>query len=476
MTDRIPFIERLSISHRLAVWYGLSLFIMLGIFAFFLYESFHQSIHHNFDRHLRFEAQQLLPHIEKKDGQLDIDLRGYSRTEALVSQDTNGTYVRLLTPDGNIHYTSPNLKGEPALSIEIPSENNVETMSRDWRSLPARTLYYPIKDNNKLEGWLEVTGFEWTLHEELNRLAEDLVIIILISVLFSLGGGYWLSKRALAPISSLIGTARSIKASEMDKRLPVNESVEDELTKLARTFNDMLDRLERGFLREQRFTTDAAHELKTPLAPLRSEAEIMLRRPRTNGEYKEAMQRILGEMERMSTMVQLLLQLSRVEEAREYELQNIRLSDFVDTILQRKYPELKKKDIQLHYDIHPDVEIRINGSHLEQIIQNLLNNAIKYTPKGGSINICSERSGSNIIFKVEDSGAGFDKETRNRMFDRFYRSDDAEIQRQQGSGLGLPLVKAIINHYGGKISAYSKGKGQGSTFIVILPASPVVNE
>jgi len=445
---------------------------MLGIFAFFLYESFHQSIHHNFDRHLRFEAQQLLPHIETQDGPLDINLQGYSRTEALVSKDTNGTYVRLLTPDGTIHYTSPNLKGEPVLSIEIPPDDHVETMSRDWRSLPARTLYYPIKENNILQGWLEVTGFEWTLHEELNRLAEDLIIIILISVLFSLGGGYWLSKRALSPISSLIGTARSIKSTEMDKRLPVNKSVDDELTKLARTFNDMLNRLERGFLREQRFTSDAAHELKTPLAALRSEAEIMLRRPRSNEEYKEAMQRILKEMERMSTMVQLLLQLSRVEGAREYELQNIRLSDFVDTILQRKYYELKKKNIQLHYDIHPDLETLINGSHLEQIIQNLLNNAIKYTPEGGSIRLCAEQSGSNIIIKVQDTGAGFDESTHNRMFDRFYRSDDAEIQRKQGSGLGLPLVKAIINHYGGKISAFSKGKGQGSTFIVILPAKP----
>ncbi|MDZ7692368.1 MAG: HAMP domain-containing protein [Balneolaceae bacterium] len=160
--------------------------------------------------------------------------------------------------------------------------------------MPARTLFYPITDNEgDFCGWLEVTGFEWTLHEEVNRFRRYLLVFIAISVLFSILGGYWLSRRALSPVASIIDAAKSITATDLDRRIPVNYQVRDELTDLAETFNMMLNRLQRGFEREKRFTSDAAHELMTPLSSMRSDAEIMLRKPRTKEEYQETIQRML---------------------------------------------------------------------------------------------------------------------------------------------------------------------------------------
>src|SRR5699024_6007271 len=137
------FFDRLSISKKLAFWYGLSLFVMLSLFGYFLYESYHQSIHHNYDRHLRFEAEQLLPHINTSGDTLAIDLSGYSRNAALKSGVEYGTYVRLYNQNGQLIYRSPNfIDVDQPLETEIPNETEEYSFSSQWQDLPARTLFY----------------------------------------------------------------------------------------------------------------------------------------------------------------------------------------------------------------------------------------------------------------------------------------------------------------------------------------------
>ena len=152
------FFDRLSISKKLAFWYGLSLFVMLSLFGYFLYESFHNSIHHNYDRHLRFEAEQLLPHIHTDDS-LSINLKGYSRNAALESGVEYGTYVRLYNQRDSLIYKSPNFSdANQPLDIEIPDQPEEYSFSSQWQDLPARTLFYPINNGDgEFCGWLEVT-------------------------------------------------------------------------------------------------------------------------------------------------------------------------------------------------------------------------------------------------------------------------------------------------------------------------------
>lgn len=444
---------------------------MLCAFGYFLYKSYHQSIHHNYDRHLRFEAEQLLPHIDTTGDRLSIDLSDYSRNAALKSGVEYGTYVRLYNREGQLIYRSPNFTGvDQPLETHIPDAVEEYSFSRQWQELPTRTLFYPIVvKNNEVNGWLEVTGFEWTLHEELNRFSVYLLVLIAISVAFSIVGGYWLSRRALAPVSSLIDTAKSITATDMDKRIPVNYQVRDELTDLAETFNMMLNRLQKGFEREKRFTSDAAHELMTPLSSLQSDAEIMLRKPRSKEEYQETIQRMLTETRRMSEMVHLLLQLSRVESVHQSEVECINISLITEAVTAEYQQKARAKEIAMKVDITPELQIRARGAYIEEVIDNLLENALKYTLEGGSVDLELQRSSGKAVIHLSDTGIGFDQETKRHLFEPFYRANQREVQQQPGSGLGLPLVKAIVELYEGKIQAYSDGQGEGSTFVVELP-------
>lgn len=470
------FFNRLSISKKLAFWYGLSLFVMLSLFGYILYEIFHDSIHHNYDRHLRFEAEQLLPYVQTDKDTLTINLNGYSRNEALNSGVEYGTYVRLFNRDKLLLYESPNFSEiEEPLEPRIPDAAGEYSFSSEWQSLPARTLYYPIRSSrDSLAGWLEVTGFEWTLHEEVTRFREYLLVFIAISVAFSILGGYWLSRRALSPVSSIIDAAKSITATDLDNRIPVNYQVRDELTDLAETFNIMLDRLQKGFEREQRFTSDAAHELMTPLSSLRSEAEIMLRKSRTSEEYRETIERMLDEVKRISEMVRLLLQLSRVESVPRSEAEIVNISRIVDMASDELKDTAEEKDIDLEVSVDPELYIRAHGAYIEKVVNNLLENALKYTPRGGNIDLKLQRSSGKAVLHLRDNGIGFSPETKNRLFERFYRGNQIEVQERPGSGLGLSLVKAILELYDGKIRAYSDGSGEGSTFVVELPLAEEV--
>lgn len=470
MANITSFFDRLSISKKLAFWYGLSLFVMLSLFGYFLYETFHNSIHHNYDRHLRFEAEQLIPYIHTGDS-LSINLTGYSRNAALESGVEYGTYVRLYNQHDSLIYKSPNFANvSQPLDTEIPGSPEEYSISSQWQNLPARTLFYPINNREgELCGWLEVTGFEWTLHEELSRFRQYLLVLIAISVAFSILGGYWLSRRALTPVASINEAAKSITATDLDKRIPVNYQVKDELTDLAETFNMMLNRLQKGFEREKRFTSDAAHELMTPLSSLQSDAEIMLRKPRSKEEYQETIQRMLKEARKMSEMVHLLLQLSRVESEHRSKPDIVNISRITEAVTEQLQKDAAGKNITIQTQINPDLQVRAHGAYIEKVVNNLLENALKYTPPGGEVKLELQQSSGKAVIHLSDTGIGFDEETKEHLFERFYRANESEVQEQTGSGLGLPLVKAIVELYGGKIRAYSDGPDDGSTFVVELP-------
>ena len=466
------FLSRMSISTRMAIGYSLGLFVMLSLFAFLIYQVFHQAIHNNFDRHLTFEANQIAPFVtEKASDSLVVKMSGNSRNEALMQDDTSGTFVRVYNRQHELQYVSPNLEQISArYESRIPEVVEKTSFSQTWQGLPTRTLYYPLKRDNEFIGWLEVTGFEWALHEQVSTIINYLVIIILISVLFSLLGGYILSNRALIPISSIIKSARSIHYRDLNQRLPVKQGVRDELTDLSETFNAMLDRLQRGFSREQQFTSDAAHELKTPLSSLRTETDIILRKDRNPEEYQQALLRIQQEVERMSKMVHLLLELSRLESRDSLSFEKLDLCELAQNVIGRVKSHADEKS--LHIDCRTynrNISVYGHTGYLSEALNNLLNNAVKYTPSGGSItvDVQNETGGARIL--VEDTGIGFNPEQKEHLYDRFYRSERQEVRNQAGSGLGLSLVKSIVEMHGGRIEAHSDGLNQGSRFILHLP-------
>ena len=465
-----PIFQKLSISKKLALWYGLSLFILLSVFAYFLYQAFHSSIHHNYDRHLRYEVEQIIPFIETSGDSLKIDLSTYSRNKTLQEEKNFGTYVRLFDAEKNLLYQSPNFNQQTKLPVKIPLSSSQVSLSTNWQNLPLRTYYHPVINyENELTGWLEVSGFEWTLHEELVRLRKYLILLIVLSVVFSILGGYWLSGKALSPISSITASVNSIKASELEKRIPVNPEVEDELTELSHTFNTMLSRLEKAFEREKRFTADAAHELSNPVASIRNEVEVTLRKTRDIKEYESILGNIHQETIRMTTIIQSLLQLSKVEASEHLDFEPINISDALTETVSRFKVFIEKKDLKFITDIESSVTIRARKGYLEEVFGNLISNAVKYNSPGSSVHITLKKDKDAALFSISDQGYGFDKDTEKLLFDRFYRSNQTMIQQEAGSGLGLALVKAIVELFDGDIKGSSGGLGKGSTFTVRFP-------
>ncbi len=467
---RLPSWLHLPISARLTLWYGLTLLILLSLFAVFCYTNFHLSLHRDFDRHLTHEKRELMPFVRLEGARPTFATLDEVRSVAYRTDGIYGTYVRLLTPGGEVLYRSPNFEGHPPLPVSTPRAAEEEVISREWEAKPARTQYTPlIGEAGVLQGWLEVTGFEWSLHRELYRLGWTLAVGILLSVLLAIAGGYWLARRALRPVAALTETANRIGASDLQARLPTDFGVRDELTELAETLNGLIARLAASLGRERRLTANAAHELLTPLATLRNGVEAALRREGEAGAYRETLRGLMVDLDRMSATVHDLLQLSQADRLEHVLREPVDLGAVSTEHVARHRRRGEARGIDLRARAAPGVQVDADAAHLGEVLDNLLDNALKYTPEGGSVTVQVEGDAEEARLLISDTGAGFEPGEAEHLFDRFYRSDASDIQAQPGSGLGLAIAKAVVNAFGGTITAQSNGSRQGSTFEVRFP-------
>jgi signal transduction histidine kinase len=291
-------------------------------------------------------------------------------------------------------------------------------------------------------------------------------------MLLALAGGYLLARHALRPVARLTEAARRITAPDLSVRLRSNARFRDEMTDLAETFNRMIARLESSFQRERRFTADAAHEIKNPLAALRNEAEVTLRRDRDPDAYRSALETILTDARRLGTLVDQLLELAHIEAdagAGPVATDVLRLGTEAVERWQQRAPSHR---IGLAPGCTGPVRLSVHPAHLTTVLDNLLENALKYTPEGGRAELGILQEGNEAVLSVTDTGIGLDPETTPRLFDRFYRADTPAVQAQPGSGLGLAIAQAIVHHYGGTLAVNSAGPGRGSTFEVRFPNPP----
>jgi len=444
--------------------------VLLGTFSVITYINFHLSRHRDFDQHLTHEQRVLMPFIRFNDEGPVFEQLDELRSVAYRTDGIYGTYVRLITPDGQVRYQSPNFEQHQRLTISLPSQPIEVNISRTWANEPIRTRYLPLNDGNgMLRGWLEVTGFEWSLHQELGRLTRTFALGIAISVLLAIGGGYLLARRALRPVSEITETANRIRATDLSTRLPTDFRVHDELTDLAETINGLLGRLEDSFHRERRFTSNAAHELITPLATMRGEMELVLR---TEGDLEtcyETLQTALIDVDHMNRIVRALLQLSQAERLRDMPREIVRVDERCAEHVERFRDRAEVRNIKLSLETTPGPTILADPINFGKVIDNLLDNAFKYTPDNGHITLAVGVHEGEVVIEVSDTGFGFSEKVGEHLFDRFFRADTHDVQAQPGSGLGLAIVKTIAEAYDGTISAHSDGQDKGSTFTVRLP-------
>jgi heavy metal sensor kinase len=302
----------------------------------------------------------------------------------------------------------------------------------------------------------------------LAQLRSVLWIAIPGSLLAAGGLGYLMARKALAPMAELHELTETITADRLDRRLP-QPKAQDEVGQLTGTINAMIARLERSFAEIRRFTADASHELRTPLTVIRTEAEVALRRPLGAGEYQHLLGSILEECDRLARLTDQLLFLSR-EDARPTDQAAcpVRLTALLADVTETMRPLAEAKSLNLQQVLKDEARVRGDESRLRQVFYNLLDNAIKYTPAGGTITVESACEDHHVFINVRDTGIGIPAADLPHVFDRFYRVDKARSREHGGTGLGLSIARSIVESHGGSIELISEA-GLGTTCTVKLP-------
>ena len=300
------------------------------------------------------------------------------------------------------------------------------------------------------------------------RLIEKQTLPLL--VLLASFCGYWLSGRALAPVTRIIATAQSISAQNLDRRLELPKT-HDELRQLTETLNAMLDRIELSFRRITQFTADASHDFRTPIAIIRTTSEIALRRTRTDSEYREALLRVLKTSIETSELLENLLTLARADAGVvTLDMETVDLAASVRRAQDRALALSAEKPLQFtaHFPPAP-LWVNANSVAIDRLLLILIDNAVKYTPAGGRCAIELSHDSGAAHIAVRDTGIGISSTDLDRIFERFTRADVARSRETPGTGLGLAIARWIAEVHGGTIAAESH-LGLGSVFHVRLPA------
>jgi heavy metal sensor kinase len=356
-----------------------------------------------------------------------------------------------------------------AASSAQPRYESLVVNGRRWRTLTGTSL---VGGRSVV---LRVSRSEDRLRTQLWEVLTVLVFGLPVVVGLAGIGGYVLARRALTPIDHLASEARRITAERLHERLSVpNEH--DEIGRLAAVINETFARLEASFDQLRRFTADASHELRTPLSVIRGIGEVGLGETRTPAEYKESIGSMLEEVDRLTHLVDTLLRLSHGDAGTvRLSREAVDLGRLTRDVTSSLGILAEERNQRLNVDAADGVSVTADRLVLREAITNIVDNAIKYSPHGSSIDVRVYESGDEAVLAIADEGPGITPQHRERIFDRFFRIDEARSRASGGTGLGLAIAKWAVDLNGGQISVDS-GAARGSIFRIALPigTAPVV--
>jgi heavy metal sensor kinase len=351
---------------------------------------------------------------------------------------------------------------------------------REFRDRPdledVRTDYGRIRISNSLISagpgqtyLLQVGASLEAMDGALSRFLQLLLWSVPVALLITALAGSWVASIALAPLSRLAAATRAIGVTNLQQRLPVR-GANDELDGVAQSFNDALARLERAIGEMRQFSTTLAHELRTPLAALRGEIELALLRPGSDQAYRATLASQLEEIDRLKRLIDQLLTLARAEAGQiPLKRERVGLSSLTASVVEQMEPIAQERGLDLRLAVSGEVSVEQGDAEwLRRLLLNLLDNALKFTQPGGTVAVNLSQMNGFVTLQVRDSGEGMSSDAIAHVFEPFYRADPSRSGRVEGAGLGLSLVKWIVDRHGGTIDVDSE-PGRGSTFTVHLP-------
>jgi two-component system heavy metal sensor histidine kinase CusS len=454
----------LSVRWRLTLWNVLALAVVLAGFSLLVYGLLAHALFEQVDHSLLAELRQL-----RGDERLAKRPRERLRYWADEFLEHERHFCVVYGADGQVYLRTAELAEDsvpPAPPTAVGEHFGTRALPIIGRQ---RALQAPLSAGGEEHTVLLLAPLADVDHE-LGELLVALATAVPVALVLCGGVAYLLARKALAPVGQLHRLTAEITAERLDRRLPV-ERPDDELGRLARTINDMIARLERSFAEVRRFTADASHELRTPLAAIRAEAEVALAKPLSTAEHQELLGSVLEECERLTRLTDQLLALAREDAGPPAACHDVNLSALVTGVAETMRPLAEARSLRLGHSAVAGLTIRGDEVRLRQVFYNLLDNALKYTPAGGAVEVRAARQGGEVVVSVRDTGAGIAAEHLPRVFDRFYRGDNGRSRAEGGTGLGLSIARSIVVAHGGRIDLAST-PGQGTVCTVTLPLAP----
>jgi two-component system heavy metal sensor histidine kinase CusS len=451
---------RLSIRFRITLWYSLVLLAALSLFGAGIWITAGHRLMASVDAALMEQAKGVVTVIRNE---LDP-----SHPEQLQEELTE--YAQA-TPDGNLVEVRDSA-GRQILSSKLVALERTTAAQAFGDQKTGRAHYRTYSTTTQVRGESFQVLVATPLRETKSNLRQLHVMLLSTAplvLLIAALGGYWISRRALAPVDEITKAARSIGIQNLSRRLTVPDTG-DELQRLSQTWNDMLARLESAVKRLSQFTADASHELRTPIALIRTTAELTLRRERSPYTYREALTEIVAESERTGRLIEDLLLLARADAGLPaLPLENVELTPLVRDICEQGQVLAGARQLEIATDLPEEpVFVKANDPALRRLLLLLVDNAVKYTPAGGRITVSVGQDAAGATLAVRDTGIGIPDSALPHVFERFYRADDSRNRDAGGAGLGLSIAKWIAERHHASLEAESV-VGHGSTFRVRFP-------
>jgi two-component system heavy metal sensor histidine kinase CusS len=464
---------RRTLRFRLTLWYTIVFFLALLLVLIVVRIGAKQGFLHETDQRLEEDFQELVKKVTDTYPKTEKILDEF--TQITLSHKTHGMFIHLADAQGKIVVANVHAPYQ-----EVPFNTTTdEIVMSDYdedrnNTSDIRIIQGAIKLQNDEKFFLRVGTSLNIIQDNLNQITRIVFFIALFVLFISPLGGYLLASRATRPIADIIAVARKLQPSRLSDRLPIS-GANDELDDLSNQINDLLDRLANYVQRHRNFTANAAHELRSPLAALKSTVDVAMNEERSINEYQELLETISSECENLQVLANQLLTLAETDAERPpATLQLVSLHEIVLRSVEMFQAVAEDKRVSLHIRELQPIQLHGDAKPLRQIVNNLIDNALKFNRPNGQVivSLKFDSTKSNALLIVRDTGNGIAPEDLQYLFERFYRGDKAHTRNQvPGNGLGLSICYSIVSAMHGKIDVTSE-LDKGSTFTVTLPLTP----
>ncbi len=444
-----------SIKTRITIWYTTLMFVLIVVVLSLVGGLSYQLSIDSVEKDVVLQVTQVTEKLSKRQPDVFEIVESKEEFKNVSIYEMNGKYIV-----GQYNYDVVNIPFEEG----IPRRESID--GKDYIVYDTRTQGPPGR-----HGGFWIRGVESVSSTTLLGRSAIVIMLILIPLILLLTalGGYYITKKAFNPVNNIVKTANDISAQkDISKRIEIAlDSKEDELHHLSVTLNKMLDKIENLIKQEKQFTSDASHELRTPISVILAQGEYLLDIAKDEKE-KELAQTIVDKSKQVSKLVSRLLLLARIDQNRQKLIKkDVELRVLVDVAVETTKAFADEKHINVNVKVEENLTVCVDETLMLSVITNLISNAVKYGKESGSVWISGVKEGSGTIIIVKDDGIGIPKENLEKIWDRFYRVDDVRNDEYGSNGLGLSMVKSIVELHGGTISVKSE-LDKGTEFKIVI--------